>query len=137
MGAQEFRAQVRRIASGELDAGKSVAHRCVLHELAPSHQRADEKTLSALQNEAISITSAALETTKATLSLATFWILQDRAVHERLHRELADAIPDAPRMPPLAELEKLPYLHGVVMEGAAPRVTRSPEPLQNVPVLRS
>lgn len=69
-----------------------------------------------MHHEAGSIIAAGIDTTKTVLSLASFWILKDRNIYERLRQELVTAIPDPTKMPSLTELEKLPYLNAVVQE---------------------
>ena len=113
---QEIRTQIHKIMSGENDGNKNVKHKTVFHELLESQLRPEEKNVTLLYHEAASITAAGIDTTKTALTLASFWILKDRKVYERLHQELVDAIPDASNMPPLTELEKLPYLNAVVQE---------------------
>lgn len=46
----------------------------------------------------------------------TYLVLENNDVHERLMRELADAIPDESDIPSWQILEKLPLLSGVVKE---------------------
>lgn len=57
-----------------------------------------------------------METTKWTLTVSMFHILDRPDVQARLKAELAKAMPDASHILPWAELEKLPYLMGVVQE---------------------
>ena len=60
-----------------------------------------------------------METTKWTLTVATFHILDNPAVQARLKAELSEAMPDAAKILPWDELEKLPYLSGVISESAS------------------
>jgi hypothetical protein len=46
----------------------------------------------------------------------TYLVLEHNEVHERLKRELRDAIPDENAVPSWQVLEKLPLLSGVVKE---------------------
>lgn len=81
---------------------------------------ASEKTVSRLQQEAISVTGAGIETTMRALSLCTFHILANPPVMERLQAELKEAIPD-PRHPPNWDaLSQLPYLAACIDEGEFP-----------------
>lgn len=113
---QEVRTQIRRIVAGENDADKSVEHRTVFHELLNSSIKKAELTEDVMQHEALSFTGAGIDTTKTALTVASFWILHKPDVKARLILELESAIPDPDNLPPLTELEKLPYLSAVIQE---------------------
>jgi cytochrome P450 len=102
--------------NGQNDETKLASRRTVFHEILNSSLAPEEKTLVRLKHEAASITGAGIDTTKTTLALATFYILDQPEVYERLHNELVEAIPDPSRIPPLTELEKLPYLSAIIQE---------------------
>ena len=57
-----------------------------------------------------------METTKWTLTVATFHILDNPLVEARLKAELAEAMPDADVILQWEELENLPYLSAVISE---------------------
>jgi cytochrome P450 len=65
----------------------------------------------------VSITLAGIETSARAASVISFWVLKKPEIKARLQAELEAAIPDPNHMPPLAELEKLPYLNAVLQEG--------------------
>lgn len=112
-----MKSQIINVISGENDANKHVSHRTVFHELLQSGLPPEELSVERLKHEAASITGAGIDTTKTTLALATFHILANPHVLERLQEELRRAVPDASAPPPtLPELEKLPYLDAVVQE---------------------
>ncbi|KAL6719565.1 hypothetical protein ACLMJK_003807 [Lecanora helva] len=69
-----------------------------------------------LLHEAIAVTTAGLETTKWTLSVATFHILSNPSVLNRLREELNAAIPDATQPASLTQLQRLPYLGACIEE---------------------
>lgn len=69
-----------------------------------------------LQSEAKSIVGAGSETTARSLSLATFHILDQPDIHQRLREELTNAIPDATVMPNWNQLSQLPYLSACIEE---------------------
>jgi cytochrome P450 len=69
----------------------------------------------------VSITLAGIETSARAASVISFWLLKKPDVKARLQAELEAAIPDPNKMPPLAELEKLPYLNAVLQEGKRSR----------------
>jgi cytochrome P450 len=75
-----------------------------------------ELTAQRLQHEGQGLVGAGMETTRAGLTTATFWIIETPHIFKRLREELEKAIPDPNVIPPLAELEALPYLSGCIME---------------------
>ena len=95
----------------------------MFNELLQSDLPPEELSVERLKHEAASITGAGIDTTKTTLSLASFHILNNPYILKTLREELSTAIPDlsAP-MPAVPELENLPYLTAVVQEGKSRRV---------------
>jgi cytochrome P450 len=77
---------------------------------------AEEKTFKRLAVEANNILAAGFETTGNVLTLITYLTLKHPDIHERLKKELADAIPNPDDIPSWQVLEKLPLLSGVVKE---------------------
>lgn len=76
----------------------------------------EEKTFKRLAVEANSVLAAGLETTGLMLTLMTYFILAHPEIHERLKKELSEAIPDPEKISSWQVLEKLPRLSGVVKE---------------------
>lgn len=114
---QEVKDQIIKIISGQNTSNKGVQHRTVFHELLQSNLPPEELSVERLKHEAASITGAGIDTTKTTLALATFHILDNSSVLKRLREELKTRIPHANEaMPPLHELESLPFLNAVVQE---------------------
>ncbi|KAJ0331815.1 hypothetical protein COL5a_002484 [Colletotrichum fioriniae] len=113
----EVKDQIIKIISGQNTSNKGVQHRTVFHELLQSNLPPEELSVERLKHEAASITGAGIDTTKTTLALATFHILDNSSVLKRLREELKTRIPHANEaMPPLHELESLPFLNAVVQE---------------------
>ncbi|KAJ6043515.1 cytochrome P450 [Penicillium canescens] len=114
----EIRAQIQRLMADKDTKTKSNNHRTIFTELLHSKfLQNEEKSLDLLQQEAASLTGAGIETTKTALAMATFHILDNPAIYQRLRAELRDAMPDPVGSPlSLSQLEKLPYLHAVVQE---------------------
>ena len=75
-----------------------------------------ELSLNRLQNEALSVIGAGIETTKRALSVASFHLLNTPSALLRLRHELTNFIPDTTKPPSLTELEALPYLSACVEE---------------------
>lgn len=104
--------------SGENDANKNASQRTIFHEMLNSKLPPHELTLDRLHHEAASILGGGIDTTKTALTVASFFIIRNPEVHQRLRQELLEAIPDPSAKPrKLAELEALPYLNAVVQEG--------------------
>ena len=120
---QEVKNQVLKIISGENSGYKSVSHKTVFNELLQSNLPPEELSVERLKHEAASITGAGIDTTKTTLSLASFHILDNPYILKRLRGELFSAMPDlsAP-VPTVPELENLPYLTAIVQEGESRHV---------------
>ena len=60
--------------------------------------------------------AAGQETSSFFLQQASYYILANPDIHDKLVAELKQAMPDPAAIPPLAKLEELPYLHAVVQE---------------------
>lgn len=80
-----------------------------------------EVSVSRLQQEAISVTGAGIETTMRALSVTTYHVLANPDIKARLVAELRAAIPDGSArgtaMPSWDSLMQLPYLTAVINEG--------------------
>jgi len=77
----------------------------------------EEKTLERLADEGQTVIAAGQQTTAHFLKTVSYHILANEGVYSRLKAELKEAIPNPASIPPLAQLERLPYLHAVVLEG--------------------
>ncbi|KAJ5926353.1 hypothetical protein N7516_008126 [Penicillium verrucosum] len=71
-----------------------------------------ERTLDRLQDEGFSLIGGGTETTTGTLKICMFHLLNDKALLLKLREEL-EQFPSST----WAELEKLPYMRGVINEG--------------------
>jgi cytochrome P450 len=76
----------------------------------------EELSLERLGNEAQTIVGAGLETTAYSLSIASFHIINNPAVHAKLKSELDAALPDVNTELDWLQLEKLPFLTGCIQE---------------------
>lgn len=92
-------------------------HPTIFHELLFSDLPQQEKTFDRLRQEGISVLGAGTETTAWTLSVTTFYILSNPAIHSRLINELRPVFGKAGGRPSWTQLEQIPYLHGVISEG--------------------
>nr|QTX15957.1 cytochrome P450 monooxygenase [Aspergillus westerdijkiae]QTX15966.1 cytochrome P450 monooxygenase [Aspergillus westerdijkiae]QTX15971.1 cytochrome P450 monooxygenase [Aspergillus westerdijkiae] len=67
-------------------------------------------------HEYITIVAAGTETTAHTMTVCTFYVLNDQAVLRKLRAELDETFPKKKEMD-LQTLEQLPYLTGIIYEG--------------------
>ncbi|OHF03422.1 hypothetical protein CORC01_01141 [Colletotrichum orchidophilum] len=94
-----------------------VSHPTIFHDMLSSKLLPPrEKTVSRLAQDGQILVQGGTLTTSWTLSLAVFHLLNRPSTLRRLRDELFSAIPDRDAVIPLAELENLPYLRGVVKE---------------------
>ena len=103
--------------AGENEEAKSVSHHIVFTEVLESNLPSAEISVSRLQNEALGPVGAGFETTKWGLTVATYHILANPVICERLRQQLVDVIPDPFNIPSWAKLQALPYLSTCVKEG--------------------
>ncbi|KFA55616.1 hypothetical protein S40293_09678 [Stachybotrys chartarum IBT 40293] len=88
--------------------------RRVFNEILDSPIPDEQKTIYRLSGEGWSLVAAGSETTAALLSAITFFLLSNPEKLARLREELKH---ENPRKLSWVQLEKYPYLHGVIYEG--------------------
>lgn len=118
---------MEEIRKGINEAHKTVSHPTIFHELLNSDLPEEEKSDARLGDEAQLIIAAGLITTSWALTVASFHIINNSSVLQRLRTELGTL--DLPSTPDWHELERLPYLRGCVFEAIRLShgvVTRSP-----------
>lgn len=98
------------------DAHKTVEHPTIFHELLESDLPEEEKSNARLGDEAQLIIAAGLITTSWALSVASFHIIHNPDVAQKLREELAAAHLTSTNAD-WHKLEQLPYLNGCVHEG--------------------
>ncbi|KAK7420830.1 hypothetical protein QQZ08_010231 [Neonectria magnoliae] len=74
-------------------------------------------TVNDLVDESFSICTAAADTIENALTMAAFHIVTNPDIYKNLVRELREAFPDPTAELSFTELEKLPYLTGIIKEG--------------------
>ncbi|KAI9926006.1 hypothetical protein ASPWEDRAFT_107650 [Aspergillus wentii DTO 134E9] len=77
---------------------------------------AEEKTATRLKDESLILLSAGTETTSRALTVMSFYLSRDPAMRSRLRDELKQVMPTPTSPVTWPELERLPYLTGVVNE---------------------
>lgn len=70
-----------------------------------------------LKDEAFSVVAAAADTTGNAMTIAAYHVMSNPSIYKKLREELTQAFPNANQEIKYIELEKLPYLTGVIKEG--------------------
>ncbi|KAL8674586.1 MAG: hypothetical protein Q9168_001029 [Polycauliona sp. 1 TL-2023] len=76
-----------------------------------------DKSAEAIASEGMGLLIAGSETTASTLSIITYHLLANPGQLTKLRGALEQAIPDSNTLPPLAQLEAIPYLYACIQEG--------------------
>lgn len=127
MRMQEIKSQILQIVNGDNnEARQKSANKTVFNSLFASDLPPEELSVTRIQQEAAGLVGAGIETSKSTLALASFHILDNPEVLSRLRKELIDAIPNVRNPPPLSTIEKLPYLTAIIQEGESPPLLPNP-----------
>ncbi|KAM7187935.1 cytochrome P450 [Rhypophila sp. PSN 637] len=94
-----------------------VSHPTIFHDLLSSEiLTPQDKAVSRLAQEGQIVLQAGTLTTSWALTIAIFFLLEQKSLLKKLRRELCTAIPDPNAVTPLATLEQLPYLRAVIKE---------------------
>ncbi|MCJ1398638.1 hypothetical protein MMC11_001838 [Xylographa trunciseda] len=112
----EMMAQIRQIKSKPQSTFKDLPHPVIFSEILASSLPESEKTSAHLRDEANVMVGAGTMTTAWALSVATYHLLANPTILSTLKSELHTALPSSSSLPPLPELEKLPYLTAVIQE---------------------
>ena len=121
---------ITMIKESDHEKHSTEGHKTVFTDILSSKLPPEEKTVARLQDEAAGVVGAAIETTKTTLSVASFHILHNHEISRRLRTGWREANFSDPENPTWSELEQLPYPTAVVKEslrlsyGAAQRLPR-------------
>ena len=103
------------LALQQKESGNPPEKMTMFHALTAPEVPLEERSLQRLEDEGLVLFAAGTETTATTLSIALFYILNDKSVHSKLREELDQAIPTAHHPTTWRELEKLPYLVRVIL----------------------
>ncbi len=109
--------QIKTLLSSNNQEEKLESQDTVFAELMNSRLPPHEVSRHRLQNEAVSVIGAGFETTRWALTVQSYFILANPEIHQRLCRELREAIPDPEVIPAWSELQKQPYLSACIEEG--------------------
>ncbi|KAK4544900.1 hypothetical protein LTR36_003804 [Oleoguttula mirabilis] len=113
---------VRQIegVKANIEQGKSLGRQNIFTTLLDEENKPDAyqiPTTWQLKDEAYSVLVAAADTTGNAMTVAAFNVLNNGDIYRKLVAELEAAFPDLNADLPFVELEKLPYLTGVIKEG--------------------
>lgn len=109
--------KVRAIRNGINQGHKEAAHPTVFHELLNSDLPDSQKTDARLGDEAQLIVAAGLITTSRALEVASYHIVADPRIPQKLSQELQESgMASSTEKLDWHKLESLPYLNGVVHE---------------------
>jgi len=111
-----MKTKIQKILNSEGEELKEKGHPTILKELLDSDLPPREKEIQRLGDEAQTVLGAGLETTAWALTVASFHILNDQQILERLLAELGEAIPNPQAELEWQQLEKLPYLTACIQE---------------------
>ncbi|OGM51153.1 cytochrome P450 oxygenase [Aspergillus bombycis] len=88
----------------------------MFHALTAPDVPPEERTLRRLEDEGLVLFAAGTETTATTLGVAIFHVLSDQSTLLKLRRELEQVMPAPQNLVTWRQLERLPYLNGVIHE---------------------
>ncbi|KAK3170072.1 hypothetical protein OEA41_009457 [Lepraria neglecta] len=111
---KELLSNIDRVKKSRLDGKDS---HTVFDEIFDSRLTEHEKRPGRLLEKAQNISIAGTETVSWTLSVITFYLLSIPRVLSKLRAELKEALPDASSHPSIKDMEQLPYLSAVILEG--------------------
>ena len=111
-----IRGAERNLQSNKTYASQDNIFEGILRSSLPPHELSTER----LKDEAVSIIGAGIASAEWTLTIACFHIIDNPQVQSKLKQELRTAIPDPDNLPPLTELERLPFLMACVEESKLP-----------------
>lgn len=112
LGLGEEKQGASALVDGDLRSSDPTIFNDILASDLPPH----ELSFDRLTQDAFAITSAGMETTKSTLTMAVFYVLEQPETQARLKAELVESMPDPNVILPWVELEKLPYLTAIIHE---------------------
>ncbi|ESZ99168.1 hypothetical protein SBOR_0452 [Sclerotinia borealis F-4128] len=112
---EDLRVELRAVMYG-MKEKNDTSRSTIFHEIMMSDLPLEEKTEKRLHEEAQVIVGAGVETTKWTLTVAMFHLLDKPELLAKLRAEILTVFPDLLSPPSLSTLEKLPYLTAVGQE---------------------
>lgn len=105
------------VQHGSSDPDITTQERTIVHEILESKLPPHEKTFLRVFEEVSTVTGAGFETTASALRLIFVNLFSNIEILHRLRDELSHINSQVGEEPSLVELERLPYLTSVLMEG--------------------
>ncbi|KAL4890504.1 cytochrome P450 [Aspergillus ambiguus] len=111
------RRQILRVKD-DVDKGKQAGRTTIFHQLLSPNAAEGYvvPTVEELKDEAYILVAASADTTGNALTIATYNVVRNPQIYQRLTAELKEAFPDPTMKMDFVSLEKLPYLTGVIKE---------------------
>ncbi|MCJ1258182.1 hypothetical protein MMC24_006013 [Lignoscripta atroalba] len=103
------------LACNEKGKREDTAHSTMIHGII-GNERHSKTTMNEITEEALILEGAGTDSTGQALEAATFYILDNARVTNRLKEELANAIPNPEEIPTLPKLKEIKYLAAVINE---------------------
>jgi cytochrome P450 len=118
---QKIEGQVQALMSdNRVELKQAGEYRTIFQELIYSDIPAEEKSMTRMIDEGMTLIGAGTITTAHVLSTTAYHILANPEVLQTLKHELQEVMPDGSEVPTktlLAQLEHLPYLTAIITEG--------------------
>lgn len=109
--------QIQEVLDGKNVAIKEASQANISHDTLSADLLPEDMTLLRMQQEAMALYGGAVETTSWALTVAMFHIQANLSFKGRLKAELTEYMPNPTKILPWNELEELPYLSALIMEG--------------------
>lgn len=108
--------QVLDLKSGMYGEKRTQKRSSVFETALESDAPPPHKSVNALTGDAQALLGGGTITTGTTLTLATYYVLEDSNIHQRLMNELSTITTGSSQIPTLADIEKLDYVTAVLLE---------------------
>jgi cytochrome P450 len=109
--------QVKKVIGNKDKAGKEKEKRTIIREIFESDLPAGDRTAHALEQEAQTFVAAGTASTARVLESTIFYILDNPSITQKLVAEVRQIGSDSSALIPSRQLEQLPYLSAIVLEG--------------------
>ncbi|KAI9710154.1 MAG: hypothetical protein M1820_002956 [Bogoriella megaspora] len=109
--------QIETMRTGKCETNKYFDHPTVLRDLLESDMPEAEKAKDRIKAEAQTLIGAGTSTVAVVLTTTTCHLIANPDKQQKLFKELLTAMPNTLTPLPLQDLERLPYLTAVILEG--------------------
>jgi cytochrome P450 len=112
----DLKDQVQKVMDGRTDSKRS-ENVSIFQALLESDLPPNEKTLQRLVDEGQTVVGAGQVTTAHYLKMVSYHLIANPNILAKLKSELVEVMPDPSKIASQSQLEQLPYLRAVVLEG--------------------